>query len=132
MSVLLSPRSSIGCALEAARDRLQAVADLAGGSLKREPAYPGWAPQPSSPLLELTRRKLGEICGGREPSVLAIHAGLECGILLEKCPTLKEAVSFGPTITGAHSPDEALEVATVKPFFDTLMAVLAELATAKA
>merc|ERR1712007_276646 len=96
----------------------------------REPAYPGWAPVPSSPLLDLTKRKLRAICA-EDPKVLAIHAGLECGILLEKCPTLKEAVSFGPTITGAHSPDEALEVNTVRPFFQALMDVLAELAAAE-
>jgi len=127
LKVLLSTRSSLGSALEAARERLQAVADLTGGSLVMEPAYPGWAPAPASPLLEVTRKKLKAICN-EEPKILAIHAGLECGILLEKCPTLREAVSFGPTITGAHSPDEALEIDTVSPFFRTVLAILAELA----
>jgi len=128
--ITMSTRSSIGSALEDLRDRLQTVAELASGSFERGPAYPGWAPVPSSPLVNLTLDKLAARSGAK-PKVLAIHAGLECGLLLEKCPSISEAVSFGPTITGAHSPDEALEISTVQPFFQALMDILGDLATGK-
>jgi len=127
VALTLSTRSFLGNALESTRDRLQAIADLSGGTLDRRPAYPGWAPQPGSPLVDLTVRKLGAR-SQMEPKILAIHAGLECGLLLEKCSTISEAVSFGPTITGAHSPDEALEIETVKPFFLALLDILEHLA----
>lgn len=127
VKVQLSTRSSLGSALEAARDRLQAIADLAGGSLEKGPVYPGWAPTPKAALVGLTVKKLAAR-SGEEPKLLAIHAGLECGLLLEKCPCITEAVSFGPTITGAHSPDEALEIRTVGPFFEALLDILGDLA----
>lgn len=130
IEAVLSTRSSIGSALEATRDKIQLMADLAGASLDRQPAYPGWAPAPSTPLVELAVQKLRARCGN-EPQVMAIHAGLECGLLLERCPTVKQAVSFGPTITGAHSPDEALEISTVEPFYSALMDMLQELAVKK-
>jgi len=60
---------------------------------------------------------------GTEPKVRAIHAGLECGLFLEKYPEL-EMVSFGPTLRGVHSPDERLEIATVPKFWDLLLEVL--------
>ena len=60
---------------------------------------------------------------GAKPEVKAIHAGLECGILLNKMAGV-EAISFGPTIRGAHSPRERLKIATVKPFWELLLQVL--------
>ena len=60
---------------------------------------------------------------GADPKVRAIHAGLECGLFLEKYPEL-EMVSFGPTLRGVHSPDERLEIATVPKFWDLLLEVL--------
>lgn len=61
----------------------------------------------------------------------AIHAGLECGIILEKVPGM-DAVSYGPTIKGAHSPDERVEIATVAPFWEATLKILGRLAQAKA
>ena len=61
-----------------------------------------------------------------EPKVRAIHAGLECGLFLEKYPEL-DMVSFGPTLRGVHSPDERLEIATVPKFWDLLVEVLKRL-----
>jgi dipeptidase D len=63
---------------------------------------------------------------GYEPDVKAIHAGLECGILLSKKPDM-DILSFGPTIRGAHSPTERLEIATVPPFWQYLTTLLAQL-----
>mmetsp|Transcript_16227 Transcript_16227/g.35507 ORF Transcript_16227/g.35507 Transcript_16227/m.35507 type:complete len:576 (+) Transcript_16227:34-1761(+) len=125
--VVISTRSSLGDALETVRDNIQAVAHLAGGTLVREPAYPGWAPAPSSHLVDLLMRHLASVTS-ETPQIRAIHAGLEVGLIMERCPTVTDAVSFGPTIVGAHSPDEALEIKTVQPFFDVLMKVLADLA----
>ena len=61
-----------------------------------------------------------------KPKVRAIHAGLECGLFLEKYPEL-DMVSFGPTLRGVHSPDERLEIATVHTFWDLLCAVVGSL-----
>ncbi len=88
--------------------------------------YPGWNPDFDSPLVARTReiaaRQLGEV-----PVLKAIHAGLECGILKSKKSDL-DIVSFGPTIKGAHSPTERLEIATVEPFWTLVKGVLGELA----
>lgn len=130
LRVVMSTRSSYTEAIEAVREQMRSVAELSGADLEHEGTYPGWAPMPKSPLVDLTVRKLRPRFP-TEPQILAIHAGLECGLLLEKCPTAREAVSFGPTITGAHSPDEALEIKTVQPFFEALLDILAELATHK-
>jgi dipeptidase D len=68
---------------------------------------------------------------GRSPGVKAIHAGLECGLLIEKMGGEVDALSFGPTITGAHSPDESINVETVPPFVGLVQEILAELAKKK-
>ena len=87
--------------------------------------YPGWQPDFSSPLLEkgcqLHQRMFGE-----RPAIKAIHAGLECGILKSKKPDV-DILSFGPTIRGAHSPSERLQIDTVEPFWQFLKQLLAEI-----
>ncbi|MFG1495270.1 beta-Ala-His dipeptidase [Saccharospirillum sp. HFRX-1] len=88
--------------------------------------YPGWNPDFGSDLVARTRA-LATKQLDREPQLKAIHAGLECGILKSKKPEL-DMVSFGPTILGAHSPVERLEIATVEPFWELLKALLADLA----
>ena len=106
----------------------QAVESLAGAyELLIEPqvGYPGWQPDFNSALLAQAS-KLHERLFGFEPAVKAIHAGLECGILKSKKPDC-DILSFGPTIRGAHSPTERLEIGTVAPFWDYLKALLAEL-----
>ena len=70
--------------------------------------YPGWAPNPDSPLLETVRKAYVDLFQS-EPQVLAIHAGLECGLFLEKYPYL-DMVSFGPQMVGVHSPQEKLSI----------------------
>lgn len=68
---------------------------------------------------------------GHEPKVTAIHAGLECGILGERLPGC-DMVSYGPTILGAHSPDERLDISTVQPFWDATLLLMSALADLKA
>jgi len=70
--------------------------------------YPGWAPNPDSQLLEITKKAYTDLFKS-EPQVLAIHAGLECGLFLEKYPYL-DMVSFGPQMVGVHSPQEKLSI----------------------
>lgn len=88
-------------------------------------AYPGWQPDFDSPLLEQASQ-LHERLFGMRPAVKAIHAGLECGILKGKKPDM-DILSFGPTIRGAHSPTERLQIDTVAPFWQFLTALLEEL-----
>jgi len=87
--------------------------------------YPGWQPDMDSPLLAQARA-LHERLFGSAPAVKAIHAGLECGILKGKKPDL-DILSFGPTIRGAHSPTERLQIATVEPFWRFLGELLAQM-----
>ena len=88
-------------------------------------AYPGWKPDFDSALLARAT-DLHERLFGQRPAVKAIHAGLECGILKGKKPDM-DILSFGPTIRGAHSPTERLQIDTVAPFWQFLTALLAEM-----
>jgi dipeptidase D len=88
--------------------------------------YPGWNPNFDSPLVAQSKA-LAEKITGEEVALKAIHAGLECGILLSKKPDM-DVVSMGPTIRGAHSPTERLKIDTVEPFWQLVKALLAELA----
>jgi dipeptidase D len=124
--ILCSSRSSVGPALAAVRGSLKALARLAGAKIRQPEGYPGWAPNLQSSLLA----KLQEIhkrVFGAEARVVAVHAGLECGIIGEKFPGM-DMVSFGPNIRHPHSPEEKVEVASVEKFWNFLLAVLRDLA----
>ena len=101
---------------------VESVFKAAGCEVVHSDGYPGWAPNPNSALLECTKAAYNRLFGA-EPKVRAIHAGLECGLFLEKYPHL-EMVSFGPTLRGVHSPDERLEIATVDKFWKLLIEVV--------
>jgi len=90
--------------------------------IKNSTGYPGWKPNPSSPILQIAKGSYKQIFRN-EPIVTAIHAGLECGLFLEKFPDL-DMISFGPTIKGAHSPDERLEIESVNKFWKFLLEIL--------
>ncbi len=117
-----SQRSSVGAAKEDIRQTVSSVFRLAGASVEHSDGYPGWEPNPSSPVVATTIEVFKALFE-EEPKVLAIHAGLECGLFLEKYPHL-DMISFGPTIYGAHSPDERMNIETVAQFWDLLKAVL--------
>lgn len=129
-AILCSSRSSIGTALERIRDMISSVAFLAGGSVVKSEAYPGWAPNPKSAILDVSKRLLAKKID-REPGVNAVHAGLECGLLIEKLGGNVDVISFGPTIHGAHSPDERVDAETVAPFYELVEDILAEYAAKK-
>lgn len=84
--------------------------------------YPGWKPNTNSEILKITSLSYRRLFN-TEPVVRAIHAGLECGLILEKYPGL-DMISFGPTIKGAHTPQERLDIETTKKFWDLLIDVL--------
>ena len=121
--ITTSQRSSLESAKEYAMLHVESTFVAAGCEVVHSDGYPGWAPNPNSALLECTKEAYKKLFG-KEPKVRAIHAGLECGLFLEKYPHL-EMVSFGPTLRGVHSPDERLEIATVDKFWKLLVEVLA-------
>jgi len=119
-------RSSIVSALEAVTLQHRCIAALAGAEIDQPPGYPGWKPNLDSALLAVARRAYAAAFG-HEPEILAIHAGLEAGLLTERYPDL-DIISFGPNITGAHSPNERVSVPSVQKIWKLLTAVLRDLA----
>lgn len=126
IQIICSTRSSTGSALEATRDAINAIVDIAGAEINREEGYPGWKPNLDSELLK-TLKKVYKDTFDKDPHVAAVHAGLECGIIGEKFPGM-DMISFGPTIEHPHSPDERVHVGTVEKFWKFLINLLAELA----
>jgi dipeptidase D len=117
--ITTSQRSSVESAKLYAAQTIESVFYLAGCDVEHSDGYPGWAPNPESKLLTTTVESYRRLFA-TEPKVRAIHAGLECGLFLEKYPHL-EMVSFGPTLRGVHSPSERLEIATVDKFWRLLV-----------
>ncbi len=122
ITVTTSQRSSVESAKSYAMQMVESVFTLAGADVTHSDGYPGWAPDPDSELLRLTVESYRALFGV-EPLIKAIHAGLECGLFLEKYPDL-DMISFGPTLRGVHSPDERLEIATVDKFWRLLLELL--------
>jgi dipeptidase D len=120
--VTTSQRSEIESRKIMAAEMVESVFKLAGAEVEHSDGYPGWAPNPDSSVLKITVGSYKKLFGV-EPIVRSIHAGLECGLFLEKYPRL-DMVSFGPTIRGAHSPDERLDIETTGKFWKHLVDVL--------
>jgi len=120
--ITTSQRSELESRKLWAAGMVKAVFELAGAEVRHTDGYPGWAPNPESEVLKITVSSYKRLFGV-EPVVRSIHAGLECGLFLEKYPKL-DMVSFGPTIRGAHSPDESLDIATTDKFWKHLVDVL--------
>lgn len=99
---------------------------LAGARVEFDGDYPGWQPNAQSELLNTIERIYLEKFDQR-PKVMVIHAGLECGIIQSNVEQKLDIVSFGPTITGAHSPDEAVKIDTVERSYDYLVSILSQL-----
>ncbi len=123
-------RSSVESAKRYIGASVAATLRLAGARVAHSDGYPGWQPNMQSRLLQLCKKAATPLYG-KEPEIKAIHAGLECGILGGKYPGL-DMISFGPTITGAHSPDERVHVPAVEKFYILLKEVLRALAEEKA
>ena len=123
-----SQRSSVQSELDDLAEKVRSIAHLACAEVETEDGYPGWKPNVDSPVLKFAKQTYGDLFG-KEPEVKAIHAGLECGIIGEKFPGL-DMISFGPTIEGAHSPDERVNIETVGKFWNFLVEMLGRLAKA--
>lgn len=115
-------RSSVDSGKNYLATKLQSVFELAGCSVSFTGGYSGWAPNSASPILH-TMKKVYNDLYGKEPQVMAIHAGLECGILGGTYPNW-DMVSFGPTLMSPHSPDERAFIPSVQKAWDFLKAVL--------
>jgi dipeptidase D len=120
--VTTSQRSSVESAKENVAAMVRSAFELAGAEVKHGKGYPGWAPNTDSEILGITHDSYERLFD-QKPVVRAIHAGLECGLFLEKYPGL-DMISFGPTIRRAHSPDEKIEIETVNKFWLHLLDVL--------
>ena len=117
-----SQRSSIESKKHDIKQMVECVLALACDEVTHGDGYPGWAPNPQSPLLEVTKKAYADLFAA-EPKVLAIHAGLECGLFLEKYPYL-DMVSIGPQMFGVHSPQERLSIASTGKCWQWLQRVL--------
>jgi dipeptidase D len=125
LDVLCSTRSSVASALEAARDIIKSVCALAGAKAEFKNGYPGWMPNLASPLLKHLKEIYAKTFG-KEAEIVAVHAGLECGIIGEKFPGM-DMISFGPTMKNPHSPEEHVHIGSVEKFWTFLTTALAEL-----
>lgn len=115
-------RSSVDSELIDLGQRIEILFDRFGGSAERNTFYTGWKANPDSPVLNLAKKTYSEMFN-EEPKVVAIHAGLECGVIAGKFPGT-DIISFGPTIRKPHSPDEYVEIETVEKFWNFLLAIL--------
>ncbi|MBQ7972137.1 MAG: aminoacyl-histidine dipeptidase [Lachnospiraceae bacterium] len=124
METVFALRSSIKSAKEALKKRMEALVRIYGGTSSCGGDYPAWEYRAESPLREKMVR-IYQKQYGKEPEITVIHAGLECGILLEKKPSL-DCVSFGPDILDIHTTEEKMDVASVLRTWEYLLAVLEE------
>ena len=122
VKIVASQRSNVMSNLENQAATIKAVFQLAGADVKQKDPYPAWKMNPDSKLTKLVVDTYKELFK-KEPRVLGIHAGLECGLFSERYPNI-DMVSFGPTLRGVHSPDEKLHIPTVQMVWDHLLAIL--------
>ena len=123
--IATSQRSSVESAKMAAAAKLESTFRLAGCRVKHSDGYPGWTPNPDSRVLKVGVDVYKKMYG-REPIVRAIHAGLECGLIGEKYPSM-DMISYGPTLRSVHSPDERIEIKTVEMFWNQTLEILRRL-----
>lgn len=122
IKITTSQRSSVESRKYDTSDTIRSLFSLTNALVHASDGYPGWKPNTNSEILNITKEAYKKLFNG-EPQVKAIHAGLECGLFLEKYPDL-DMISFGPTIRDAHSPNERLEISTVGKFWELLKEVL--------
>lgn len=122
VEIVSSQRSSILSARTNVSNTVKACFELAGADVLVNDGYPGWKPNPNSEILDVAVKSYRRLFG-KEPLIKAIHAGLECGLFLEKYPNL-DMISFGPTLRCVHTPDEKMDLATVDLFWEHLLDIL--------
>ena len=117
-----SQRSSIESCKNMAANQVASVFLLAGAEVSHGDGYPGWAPNANSEILRIAQETYRHLFN-KEAQVMAIHAGLECGLFLEKYPHL-DMISFGPTLRDVHSPNERIQIDTVGLWWSHLLEIL--------
>lgn len=117
-----SQRSSIESCKNMIANQVASVFKLAGAHVTHGDGYPGWAPNPDSKILKVAQETYKRLFN-KEPKIMAIHAGLECGLFLEKYPNL-DMISFGPTLRDVHSPNERIQIDTVGLWWSHLLELL--------
>lgn len=122
VQILCLIRSLIDSGREEVEGVLSSLANLAGANVEFSGAYPGWKPDNSSPVMASVRETY-EAIYNKEPTIMVIHAGLECGLFKKPYPEM-DMVSIGPTIRYPHSPDEKVNITTVGQYWKLLLAVL--------
>lgn len=122
VKIITTQRSSVESAKHDAAGMVRSCLRLARAEVVHSDGYPGWRPSLKSEILGITRRSYLKLFG-KEPAVRAIHAGLECGLIYEKFKGI-DMISFGPSIKGAHTTEEKIEIKTVQMFWDLLTDVL--------
>ncbi len=120
--VTTSQRSSTESSRDAVSDSVRAAFELGGATVETKGKYPGWKPNTKSEILKVACDTYKELFGN-DAKIKAIHAGLECGLFLEKAPHL-DMISFGPTMRGVHSPDERLDIASTGRWWRHLLLLL--------
>lgn len=122
IKIVTTQRSSVESSKHDAASMVESCLRLAGAEVVHSDGYPGWKPNLNSEILKITCRSYKELFG-KEPLIRAIHAGLECGLIHEKYKNI-DMISFGPTIHGAHTPEERINIENVQKFWDLLMSVI--------
>lgn len=126
VSITTSQRSDVDSEKMNIAHMVASVFRLAGAQVEHGEGYPGWAPNPESGILKVAVESYRRLFG-KAPVVRSIHAGLECGLFLEKYPGM-DMISFGPTLRGVHSPDEKININTVEMWWRHLVDILEQLA----
>lgn len=127
MKITVHMRSSVDSRRDEIGDRISALFEMIGAEVKFDDAYVGWEPNPNSNVLKVAEQSFKDLFG-KAPKVEALHAGLECGLFLEKMPDL-DMVSFGPTLKDIHSPGEKANIKSVEEFYRLLGEILKRLAS---
>ena len=118
-------RSSVDGDLIALKNRITTLYTENGAKVSLDSTFPGWQPDPDSHLLSIMKNTYRSI-NKKEPKVVVVHAGLECGVIGSRFSGM-EMISCGPTIHFAHSPDEKMNIESVERFWNFLVAGLEQL-----
>jgi dipeptidase D len=125
VTIETNQRSAIASSKQEAARMVATVFELATFDVEHAVGYPGWKPEPGSDIVRTARAVHKDVLG-KDPELVAMHAGLECGVIGEKYPGM-QMISFGPQIEAPHSPSERLRISSVGPFWSLLKGVLERL-----
>lgn len=120
--ITTSQRSSVNSSKYDISRMVESVFNLAGAKVTHSEGYPGWKPDTKSEILKVSKDSYFKLFN-KNPKVMATHAGLECGLFLDKYPSL-QMISIGPTIKEVHSPSEKISIKSVSKYWDFLIDIL--------